>query len=196
MDARVLSIKTKESKSMLVELTVEINREKKKYIINEGTYRKIGCPLSDDLIDEDALEHIRGEDERRRALKKALNVLSFSDNSESKLREKLYRAGFSSSAANFAIEQCCSLGYIDELRQIERLVMREYSYLFGPKKILYKLSHRGYSTKKILSVISSLKENGKIDFDKTKQELLNTKLESDASYEEKMKLLQKYGYVK
>ena len=45
-------------------------------------------------------------------------------------------------------------------------------------------------------MIRALEEEEKLDFTKTKKHLLATKLPEDASYEEKRKLLHKYGYIK
>ena len=66
-------------------ITVSIGSGESKYEISEGTYREIGSPLSGCYIDEGSLEVIRGEDERRRCLKRALRILEYSDKSKSAL---------------------------------------------------------------------------------------------------------------
>ena len=170
--------------------------EKRKYTVNEGTYRNIGCPLSGEEINEENLYTLVLEDEKRRALQKSLNILGFADNNKRALRQKLMRAGFGREAVDFAITECVMRGYIDEERQAERLVLKYSDELFGPHKIIDKLSAKHYPTALISKTIRSLEERGEIDFKKSKNELLEAKLGENAEYEDKMKLLYKYGYLK
>lgn len=196
MKCKILSVGAKEGKTPLVVITALSDEKKQKYIITEGTYREIGCPLSGEEIDGDSLYTLKAEDEKKRALQKALNTLSYADNNKKALYVKLLRAGFSKDAAEYAITDCVMRGYIDEQRQVERLVMKLYSELAGPHKIRAKLIAKQYSISLINKTIYSLEEKGEIDFKENKNTLLQTKLSNDASYDEKMKLLYKYGYLK
>ena len=63
-------------------------------------------------------------------------------------------------------------------------------------RIKAKLAAKYYSPALISKTIRSLEERGEIDFKKQKEALLSTKLDNNAAYEEKMKLLYKYGYLK
>ena len=196
MKYEILSVKSKDKKSTLVQIELFKDNERKRYIVSEGTYREIGCPLSGEEIDEDSLFALKEEDERRRALLKALNILSYSDNNERTLKRKLITAGFSTASAESALRECVSLGYVNEEKQLEHLILKCSRELYGPKKIIAKLSSRSYAAKDIIKVIRSLEEAGEIDFAKSKKELIKTKLPCDATYEERMKLLYKYGYIK
>ena len=88
MDGKILSVRTKGEKTSLVVIDVTIGGERKKYTVNEGTYRAIGCPLSGDLADADALASLERADAERRAMVKALNILSYADNNERMLLSK------------------------------------------------------------------------------------------------------------
>lgn len=196
MSCKILSVGAKEGKTPLVVITALTDDKKQKYVVTEGTYREIGCPLSGEEIDADSLYTITSEDEKRRALAKSLNLLSYADNNKKSLLRKLTMAGFSRDASDYAIAECVMRGYVDEQRQVERLVLKHSSELLGPYKIRAKLVSRYYSPSLISKVISSLEERGEIDFKRSKAELLSTKLDKNATYEEKMKLLYKYGYLK
>ena len=194
--ARILSVRSKGEKTVLVTLDIEIDGIRKKYTVSEGTYREIGCPLSGEEIDEEFFLILSTEDEKRRALAKSLNVLSYADNNKRALTGKLLRAGFSREAIEYAVTECVMRGYIDEARQAERLIMKHYAELLGPHKIKAKLQARQFSSALISKALCTLEEQGEIDFKENRARLLREKLGADASYDEKMKLLYKYGYLR
>ena len=196
MSGKILSIRTKGKSVTLIELTVLIGEKKEKYTISEGTYRKIGCPLSGEYIEDDSFDSVFREDEERRAMMKALAILGYADNNERRLYAKLIGHGFSKSAASFAVEECVRLGYIDEKRQLERLILKYHEELLGPGKIAAKLAAKSYSSSEISKMMRKLEDEEKLDFQKTRKLLLDTKLKEGATYEETRKLLYKYGYIK
>ena len=196
MKSRILSVGAKEGKTPLVIITALTDEKKQRYVISEGTYREIGCPLSGEEIDGERFSILSSEDEKRRALAKSLNVLSYADNNKRALTGKLMRAGFSRDAIEYAVTECVMRGYIDEDRQSERLVMKHYAELLGPYKIKAKLTARLYSPTLISKTIHALEERGEIDFKENRARLIREKLGEDASYDDKMKLLYKYGYIR
>lgn len=196
MKSRILSVGAKEGKTPLVIITALTDEKKQRYVISEGTYREIGCPLSGEEIDGERFSILSSEDEKRRALAKSLNVLSYADNNKRALTGKLMRAGFSRDAIEYAVTECVMRGYIDEDRQAERLVMKHYAELLGPYKIKAKLTARLYSPALISKTIRALEERGEIDFKENRARLIQEKLGEDASYDDKMKLLYKYGYIR
>ena len=196
MSCKILSVGAKEGKAPLVVITALTDDKKQKYVISEGTYREIGCPLSGEEINEENLYTLVFEDEKRRALQKTLNILTFADNNKRALTQKLLRAGFSRDAVDYAIKECVMLGYVDEDRQAEHLVMKYASELLGPYKIAAKLAAKYYPSSTTARAMRRLEERGELDFKKNKAELLSQKLDKDASYDEKMKLLYKYGYLR
>lgn len=196
MSASVISVKTKENNASAITIWVSADGERKKYTVSEGTYRDIGCPLSGDTLDEDRLALLSSEDGTRRALAKALSLLSYADNGENALYRKLRRAGFSDEEATFAKEECVRLGYLNEARQIECAVLSSFSRLEGPYKVMRRLIGRGYSAKKVLNIIHALEDEGKINYKDARLTLLRDKLPEGSTDDEKRKLLQRYGYIK
>lgn len=194
MSAYITSVRTKGEKTPLVIISVKVGEENSKYTVTEGTYRKIGCPLSGEVIDEEAVGIIAKEDEKRRALQKALSILAYSDNNEKRLYTKLCMAGFGREIARATVVECVNLGYINEERQLERLIVKYNRELLGPRKIIAKLIGRGYSQKAAVQMISRLQESDEISFEESARILIETKLPEGASSEERRKLLYKYGY--
>ena len=194
MNAEIISVRKKDDKSSLVILSLFLDGQRQKYTISEGTYREIGCPLSGSLLNEYELEVIVKKDEERRCMIKALNILAYADNNERNLTLKLLRAGFSKDNVLDTVKECTRLGYINEERQAERLIIRCAEQLFGPRKIISKLVSRGYSPSLSKRLISSLELKGEIDFSEQKKLLLEKKLSDGSDPEEKKKLLYRYGY--
>ena len=195
MSFKILSVGAKEGKAPLVIITALENDKRKKYVISEGTYREIGCPLSGENISEDSLAKISEQDCERRAMAKALTVLAYADNSEARLYTKLRAAGFSQRVANLTKEECIRLGYIDERRQIERIITRSYEEHLGPYKIMYKLCSLGYARSNASLILREMQNDGRIDFKAASVQLVSS-LPEDATLSDKQKLLKKYGYIK
>ncbi len=177
-------------------ITLSHDEKTEQYEIDEGTYREIGCPLSGENLDGDRLLLIKETDERRRALKRALNALSYSDKSKSALAMRLRALGFSKEAVEYAIDECMAHGYISEERSLETMISGLANRsLLGPYKIIPRLLSRGYRLETIRAVIKRLTDNGEIDFESGKERLFE-KNPTPQSAEEKQKLLHKYGYIK
>ena len=144
-------------------------------------------------ISEECEEEILAEDTAWRAMKKALSLLSFGDNSCRELYAKLCRAKFPREIATECVRECVLLGYIDERRQLLRLIEREAnSSLRGREYIIRKLAARGYRTSDIISVLDELVELGEVDFDKN----FDTLAARFAVYDDEGReaLRHKYGY--
>ena len=88
-----------------------------------------------------------------------------------------------------------SLGYIDEKRQLERLIS-EYANrkLLGPRKITPRLLAKGYNIGDIKEVYLRLSRSGEIDIEENKERLLEKHLGSGRDSEEVRRILFKYGY--
>ena len=196
MSATVISVRAKEESRGTVAIRVAEGGEKKLYTVSEGTYREIGCPLSGEEIDASALAAIAEDDGRRRALARALHLLSFADNNEKTLYMKLCRAGFTRDEAKGATEECVRLGYINERRQIEHAILCAAARLEGPYKITARLVQRGYAGAEVREAMCELESKGEIDFAAARARLMAEKLPRDADRDTKMKLLHRYGYIK
>ena len=195
MDFKLISLKAYDKKRTKLKLLLESTEgERFEYVVSEGTYRGIGCPLSGDFLSSELIEELVREDEEIRATKKALGILSYADNSTARLRMKLARAGFSKRASEEAISSLVRAGLLDDSRQVKVRVETLWRYqLLGPRRILAKLSAEGYPSSSVRAAISELKEEGVIDFSLSKRKLLEKK--QPENFEEKQKLLYRYGYV-
>ena len=182
----------KDSKLLLLGIVEE--GESATYTVNLDTYQSIGSLASGDFIDEASLETIKYNDEYIRAKKKALSLLAFADNNKKNLILKLQRAGFSREIAETVCAEMVSLGYINESRQLENIILNEANgKLRGPLKIIAQLSAKGYNSRDVREAMSALVESGEIDFERNKELLLEKKLTSEDE-EEKKKILYKNGY--
>ena len=165
------------------------------YTLAESDYAEIGSPLSGATLDSGALEVIRECDERYRATLTALRILAYGDNSQRNLYNKLTSRGISKEIASATVSDMLSQGYMDEARQIRRLIISEANQaLTGPRKIMAKLRAKGYSGSAISSVMDELVSSGEIDFSRSAEKLIAKKLTRGATDEEKKKLLYKNGY--
>ena len=184
---------SKDNKLLLLGISEE--GERSRYTVSESFYRSIGSPVVRTVIGEGALEMIVKEDERIRAMKKALSILSYTDNNEKNLVVKLVRAGFDRSVSAEVAREMVSLGYVDERRQLERLVLNEANVkLYGYGRILMKLTAKGYSGKDVRAVTEELVNKGEISFKENAKKLIEKRLPKDAPTEEKRKLLYRNGY--
>lgn len=180
--------------SRLLSLGIIEGEESARYTVGESVYSEIGRPVVGDDLSEADMSAIRYADEIYRVEKKALSLLSYADNNRRTLRQKLLRAGFGTEIVNTVCEKMVDLGYIDENRQLERLILVEANIkLRGPQRIIPSLVSKGYSLSDVKAVMHTLVESGELDFKKNAKALINKKL-PDADIEEKRKFLYKNGY--
>ena len=176
-------------------ITVSVDGENHIYTVRISVYEEIGMPHKGDVIDEDALYALTLGDEYYRAKHAALSILSYGDNNEKTLHTKLRTRGISDEVATDVVHEMVSLGYIDEHRQLERLITEEANRkLHGPRKIVPRLLSKGYRSSDIRSVLYSLCDSGEIDFEENKERLLDKHLGDSRDTEAVKKLLYKYGY--
>ena len=191
--AKIIYIKESKTKGYLV-IGIKDGEERLPLTVNAAAYATVGSLALGEELDPDTLEALTKENQRFLALKKALYLLSFSDNSERNLRYKLMRAGYPRDVVDYAIGEVVRLGYINEQRQLERLIISEAnSKLYGPMKIISRLVAKGYSPGDVRVAIEALSDSGEVDFDLNRTRLLE-KLPDGYSDEDMYKLLYKYGY--
>ncbi len=163
------------------------------YTVGKITYSEIGSPSRGTVLDDAVLSVLREEDEAFRAVRRALSILSYGDNSKRALEAKLMRAGFSHSSVELAIRECEGHGYINEDAQLERKIeVLANEKLMGPHYIRAKLARAGYSVGNINSALSRMTDNGDVDFGASFDKLLQKKEIADD--EGKRALAYKYGY--
>ncbi len=165
------------------------------YTVPDTLYMNIGAPLPSDTVSDVAFLDVKLADEIFRATKKALSFLSYADNNARVLKLKLTRSGFSREAAEAALEDMLRHGYINEERQLERLILAEAKMkLTGKAKFIPKLIAKGYKRSDIEAVTEKLSESGEVDFEEIKAELIKRKLGDEPDCEEVKKLLYKNGF--
>lgn len=191
---KIVYIKESKTKGYLI-LGVSDGEEKRAFFVALQLYSSLGSPSRGYELDEGEISALEECNEEYRALRKALSLLSYADNSERSLKMKLLRAGYSRTASDAAVREVVRLGYLKEDDQLERLILSEANLrLVGPMKLIPKLVSKGYSVSDVKRVLERLSDEGEIDFDENRRRLLEKKLPDDATDEEKYKLLKSYGY--
>ena len=190
--AKILYIKEGVSKGRVL-IGVDDGEDVKALSVTESTYLAIGAPTRyTELLQRD-LDSLITEDERYRAMKKAVSILAASDKSSYTLKMKLYQAGFSRESADEAVNECIGRGYIDEDRQLRRLIEREANEsLRGRFYIKRKLVSKGYRGADIDRIINELTDIGEVDFDANFERLAEKKGALDD--EARLALKYKFGY--
>lgn len=186
----------KESKSAgYTVLGIDLGEGAKPYTVPLAIYAEIGAPVRGAEISDGDFLGVAYADEVYRATKKALSLLAYADNNIKNLKLKLIRAGFSRDAADAASEEMQRNGYINEARQLERLILSEAnSNLKGRALIVPKLVSKGYKKDEVEAVLDALLESGEIDFAEIKERLISKKLGESADSEAVKKLLYKNGF--
>lgn len=193
MATLVLLREAKDSHLLLLGVVEE--GESARYTVNASAFCDIGSPAIGDELDGEQMSVIRYTDEFIRAKKKALSILAYADNNRRTLALKLSRAGFCRDIVDTVCSEMVERGYINEQRQLERLVADEANRkLRGPLRIIPALVAKGYSSAEIKGVMEQLVESGEIDFARNERRLLEKKLPDSADEEEVKKILYKNGY--
>ena len=98
--------------------------------------------------------------ENERALKSAMNILAYADNTERRLRRKLAEKGFTPEAIEYAASYVIEKGYLDEYRMIDSAVRSLVKFkMYGKARVIAELHQKGFKRE----VIDSF-DFGEIDF--------------------------------
>lgn len=190
----IVSIK-KENGGMLVITTRDGSGKRERYRISERAYRD-GCDLPVGAeAGDDVISLLSRENGHCEALRAALRIIGYSDNSESRLCTKLISKGYSREAVAYAVREVVGRGYLDEGRQIEIAVLNLANRnLLGKYKIIPRLAAKGYRAADVSRVYSALVDKGEIDESKNARELISRRLPDGGGRDEVCALLRKYGY--
>jgi SOS response regulatory protein OraA/RecX len=179
----------------LLLLGIDEEGECVRYTVSRTLYAELCSPARGEELCEDALCAIRAYDEHHRATKKALSLLSYSDKNEVTLRRRLMAEGFSRELASEISRDMVSLGYVNEERQLERLILNEANMkLKGPMKIIPALVGKGYSSEDVKRVMRTLSDSGELNFKENAKRLIEKRLPECDDSEEIKKLLYRNGY--
>ena len=165
-------------------------------VVPREDYIAAGAPARGDTLTEESVAWLRGRAEFATALRDALRILAYADNSERALTDKLLRRGIPRPAAEEAVRETVRLGYLCEERQVERLVETEANRaLNGPAKILAKCLRKGYTLPLVRRVLRQMTARGEVDFAKNGRRLAEQKLGENPPREQVRALLFRYGYT-
>ncbi len=169
--------------------------EKRSLTVSEADYREADSPRLGDPLRPDILSRLEASDERYRARKKALHILSYGDNSERMLEYKLTSSGIGRECARLVVREMVSRGYINTERQLDKIIIGLVNVSnMGRMKIIPKLSAKGYSRSDIEARIDELVSCGEINFESARERLIEKKLPPDSTEEDMKKLLYKNGF--
>ena len=188
---KIVFIKSAKTKGYL-RLRLSDGEETVDLTVSEREYADAGSPLVSDSVTRDTVSALKLADMRYRAYQKAIRVLEYGDNSKKMLYLKLTRAGISPSVAEQTTREMVMRGFINDHRQLERLIANEVRMLRGPMKFIPKLISKGDSRGDVEIAIDELSERGEIDLDAARRELLSKA--GELSEEERAKLLYKNGF--
>ena len=184
-----------DEKTGAVRIAVRDGDERRIFNLGKSTYARIGMIRKGEELTDEVMALMDEENEYRAAKRHALSILSYGDNNERRLIEKLMRKGSSREVAREVAREMVSLGYINESRQLERLVSLDANTkLFGEGRIHRHLVSLGYSAADVRSILLSLCESGEIDFEKNAVRLLEKHGGKALDADTKRKLLFRYGY--
>ena len=190
---RILFVKSNPEKKR-VQLGLEENDGEATVLkVRESTYTSFGSPERGSYVTDETLDALRYDDELLRAYKKAVGMLADSDKSRYEMAQKLRYLGYSKEIIDTVLGKCEEYGYLDEDRQLERLIERETNRkLRGRYYVKRKLMAKGYRSSAIDRITDLLVERGDIDFDANFKHLAQKKGADDENAI--MTLKYKYGY--
>lgn len=162
-------------------------------LLTENSYRKKGAPIKGTILSEEDMESYRLSHRRYHAVRRALSILSASDNSERMLYRKLRSRGILHEDACFAVAYAKKNCLIREREQLERLILRlANEKLYGRARIVRALNEKGYRITEINEILASCTESGTVDFSENLRALYEKKMPKDDS--QRKKLAYSYGY--
>ena len=163
--------------------------------IGERAYAELGEPGAGDLLDDEGLSFLAEKEGEGQALKKAVSLLSYGDNSATGLYRKLRRHGYNRESAEAAVGRMVEKGYIREEEQAYRLAVSCATHkLWGRRRILSALREKGYAAALVGRVIDRAEEDGEIDFAANAAALVLRRLGEHPDPNERRALLYRYGY--
>ena len=189
---KIIYIKEKTKNLLLLGISEE--GESARYTVSSDLFASLGCPKVGGEVSESLMEQVKEYDLEYRARKKAVDLLSIADNNKKSLKMKLVRSGFDRELSERVVLEMSERGYINEDRQLQRLILAEAGKRRGTKRIVSFLSSKGYSVNDIKKNIAALTESGEVDFAKIKEEIILSAKENGQSYDEIKKLLYKQGF--
>ena len=101
-------------------------------------------------------------EECRRAAKKAMDLLMQQDRTEKNIRDRLYRAGFSENASEYAIRYVTHFGYVNDLRYAQNYISFHQTER-SRKELRCKLMERGVPPEIIAEAFQEYEEEAEYE---------------------------------
>ncbi len=176
-------------------LTVEINaaghKDERKLTLASKMLFEIGNIGMGSLpyeLSPEQFDKLEYDAELWAAVKKGLDILSYGDNTKSALTFKLRQRGFGEFISEDAAEYLAGLGYINEVKILERLIDSLANVkLYGPSRVKNEVYKKGISRDVLSEHLEEFLEG--VDFEKNLLKLVRKKIDfgavSDRAYREK-----------
>ena len=175
-----------------VKLTVRMEGQTKQYRILAADEKAAGPFAAEDAIKVEILETLAA---RYDAVKRALSILSFGDNSVFSLQKKLKERGVCDENAKFAARLMLKQGYIKETEQAVRKAVRLYEEKdYGPARIRAKLAAEGYGESDIEFALKQLRQDAAVDFAQKAKKLYEAYLRAGDTPDKAKAKLYRMGY--
>ena len=162
--------------------------------VSEGAWREAGSPGKNTDLDGTVTANLIALSNRREAVRHALHILSYGDNSERTLTQKLRRLECTEEEIAYAIALVKRHGYLSEddgcYRMADACIRRGYSrrkceaYLFG----------KGYSREVIHGALTRLAGEGLADFEANRARFIEEKQKKGMTPEQIRAALYRAGF--
>ena len=137
------------------QITVKNGKNSQKFIISTRLITSHSFTVGSD-ISNDGMETLQELAEITRAIKKGLDLLSYSDTSKRNLARKLVMKGYTAETSECAVSHLETMGYINEKDHALRLARSAAKQFYGPLAISDKLRSKGFEQKYIQHALKVL----------------------------------------
>ena len=198
MNIKIVSVSAlDEGAEMLLTIAIfgdEGKEEKRKLLIFTEQYFELGL-CKGRVLDEEAFDKIEELSRHCKAIKKGIELLSYSASSERRLVARLKSKGIDRESAELAASELKRKGVLNEALDVESAVNTCIKKLWGKKRIYSDLSAKGYEGECIVNALNEIEDEV---FEKNCALLLKKKwktLSKDPAEQKKMVAsLTRYGY--
>ena len=159
MKIEVISVSAvSEGAEMIISVSIsnEDNKtEKRKFLIFTEQYLELGIRKGQ-VIDEETFDKIEELSKKCRAIRKGVDLLSYSASSKVRLAHRLRSKGIDKESAENAAEHLEKMGIINEEADVERQIALCLKKLWGKRRIYRELCAKGYDRTLVEAEISKI----------------------------------------
>ena len=171
------------------------NRERRKFLIFTNQYLELGIKKGS-LLDEDTFDEIEKLSKDCMAIRKGINLLSYSPSSRNRLVQRLRNKGIEKESAENAASHLAEIGVINEELDIDAQVDLCLRKLWGKRRIYQELLAKGYKKESIYSSLESITKEQMIENCVLLLQKKHRTIPSDSAIRKKIVgSLSRYGYT-